>query len=82
MRSHDSAIPAGLLGAVWLAAVLAASLAAVLAASLAASPAWAGEVKVYSSRQPFLMKPLLEAFTEATGIEVKMAYTRARKKLH
>ena len=64
MRSHDSAIPAGLLGAV------------LLAAALASSPAWAGEVNVYSSRQPFLMKPLLEAFTEATGIEVKMAYMK------
>ena len=64
MRSHDSAIPAGLLGAV------------LLATSLAASPAWAGEVNVYSSRQPFLMKPLLEAFTAATGIEVNMAYMK------
>jgi iron(III) transport system substrate-binding protein len=64
MRSHDSAVPAGLLGAV------------LLATSLAASPAWAGEVNVYSSRQPFLMKPLLEAFTEATGIEVNMAYMK------
>ncbi len=68
MRSHDSAIPAGLPGAVLL--------AAALATSLAASPAWAGEVNVYASRQPFLMKPLLEAFTEATGIEVKMAYMK------
>ena len=68
MRSHNSAIPAGLPGAVLL--------AASLAASFAAPPAWAGEVNVYSSRQPFLMKPLLEAFTEATGIEVNMAYMK------
>ena len=64
MRSLNSAILAGLLGAV------------MLAAALAAPPAWAGEVNVYSSRQPFLMKPLLEAFTEATGIEVNMAYMK------
>ena len=64
MRFRDSAISAGLLGAV------------LLAAALAASPAWAGEVNIYSSRQPFLMKPLLEAFTAATGIEVNMAYMK------
>jgi hypothetical protein len=48
------------------------SLIAMLA-SAAALPAIA-EVNVYSSRQPELIDPLMDAFTEKTGIEVNLAY--------
>ncbi len=41
-----------------------------------ASSASAGEVNLYSYRQPFLMKPLLDAFTKLTGIEVNMVYLK------
>ncbi|NVO23650.1 Fe(3+) ABC transporter substrate-binding protein [Donghicola mangrovi] len=44
------------------------------AAVLAAVPAFAEEVNVYSNRQPELLQPLLDAFTEETGIDVNMAY--------
>lgn len=36
----------------------------------------AGEVKLYSERQPFLMDPLLKAFTKETGIKVRMVYLK------
>ena len=36
----------------------------------------AGEVNLYSSRQPFLMDPLLDAFTAETGIKVNMVYIK------
>ncbi len=36
----------------------------------------AEEVNLYSSRQPFLMKPLLEAFTKESGIKVNMVYLK------
>lgn len=40
-----------------------------------AAPAFAdGEVNVYSYRQPELLAPLTDAFTEATGIEVNVAH--------
>ncbi len=42
-------------------------------AAAAAMPALA-EVNVYSTRQPELIEPLMEAFTEETGIEVNLAY--------
>ena len=41
-----------------------------------AGPVAADEVNLYSSRQPFLIEPLLDAFTEATGIKVNMAYVK------
>jgi iron(III) transport system substrate-binding protein len=44
------------------------------AASGAASGA--GEVNLYSSRQPFLMKPLFDAFTKETGVKVNMVYLK------
>lgn len=43
-------------------------------AALAATPLAADEVNVYSYRQPELIAPLTDAFTEATGIEVNVAY--------
>lgn len=41
-----------------------------------ALPALAQEVNVYSHRQPELLKPLTDAFTEATGITVNAAYVK------
>ncbi|WP_417257332.1 Fe(3+) ABC transporter substrate-binding protein [Celeribacter sp.] len=42
--------------------------------SLPAVTAMAADVNVYSYRQPELIAPLTEAFTEATGINVNVAY--------
>ncbi|CUH53276.1 Fe(3+) ABC transporter substrate-binding protein [Shimia marina] len=41
-----------------------------------AVPALAEEVNVYSYRQPELIKPLTDAFTEETGIKVNVAYLK------
>ena len=41
-----------------------------------ATPVLAEEVNVYSYRQPELIKPLTDAFTEETGIEVNVAYLK------
>jgi len=58
-------------------AALAAALAALVGFGLAPLAAQAGEeVNLYSSRQPFLMKPLLDAFTTETGITVNMVYLK------
>ena len=53
-------------------------LAAVVGLSTLPSPAGAegGHVNLYSYRQPFLMKPLLDAFTRKTGIKVNMVYAK------
>jgi len=48
---------------------------AALAATLTA-PALAAEVNVYSSRQPFLVKPLFDAFTKKTGIDVNVSFLK------
>ncbi|NQV56262.1 MAG: Fe(3+) ABC transporter substrate-binding protein [Rhodospirillales bacterium] len=40
----------------------------------AVGSATAGEVNLYSERQPFLLDPLLKAFTKETGIKVRMVY--------
>ena len=50
------------------------TLMIAVAATLAAAPLAAQEVNVYSYRQPELIAPLTDAFTEATGIEVNVAY--------
>lgn len=51
--------------------------AALGAATISTATAeMAGEVNLYSSRQPFLMKPLLQAFTKETGIKVNMVYLK------
>ena len=44
-----------------------------LALIATAVPALAEEVNLYSYRQPELLAPLTEAFTEATGIDVNVA---------
>ncbi|SDJ32234.1 Fe(3+) ABC transporter substrate-binding protein [Salipiger marinus] len=49
-------------------------LGTALALLTAASPALAQEVNLYSYRQPELLQPLVDAFTEETGITVNVAY--------
>jgi iron(III) transport system substrate-binding protein len=45
----------------------------ILLLLVAISPAWGGgEVNVYSARQEVLIKPLLDKFTEQTGIKVNL----------
>ncbi len=44
-----------------------------LATSIAA-PVLADEVNVYSYRQPELLQPLMDAFTEETGVQVNVAF--------
>lgn len=39
-----------------------------------ALPAFAQEVNVYTTRQPFLIEPVMEAFTAETGIKVNLAH--------
>ena len=45
-----------------------------LALCSTALPAFAQEVNVYSTRQPFLIEPVMEAFTAETGIKVNLAH--------
>jgi len=58
------------------------SKARILCAAVAAAALWggpasaAGEVNLYSSRQPFLIDPLLKAFSGETGIKVNMVYIK------
>jgi len=52
------------------------AITALLAAALG-SPAHGVEVvNVYSYRQPFLIKPMFDAFTRETGIHVNMVYAK------
>ena len=52
------------------------SMAAVLGLSMgmAASASADGEVNIYSYRQPFLIKPMLNAFTHQTGIKTNVVF--------
>ena len=53
--------------------------AAVAASAIAFAPlpaAASGEVNIYSYRQEFLLKPLLDAFTEETGIETNVVFAK------
>lgn len=57
---------------------LVASAALAIATSTASLWANAGEeVNVYSYRQAYLIEPLLEAFTEETGIETNVVFARS-----
>jgi iron(III) transport system substrate-binding protein len=38
------------------------------------SPAFSGELNIYSHRQPFLIKPFLDAYSEATGTKMNVVY--------
>lgn len=46
------------------------------AAMAVAAPAFAQEVNVYSYRQPELIKPLMDKFTEETGIKVNVSFLK------
>jgi iron(III) transport system substrate-binding protein len=50
------------------------SLTVTVSAPQAASAAEAGEVNVYSYRQPYLINPLLKTFTAETGIKVNVIF--------
>lgn len=55
--------------------MLARLLAAVLLSGvIAGAPAQAAEVTVYTTREPGLLRPLLEAFTTATGTKVNTVF--------
>ncbi|MBF0280711.1 MAG: Fe(3+) ABC transporter substrate-binding protein [SAR324 cluster bacterium] len=55
--------------------VLKVAALAIVTVILSLTSAFAAEeVNLYSERQPFLMDPLLKAFTEETGIKVNMVY--------
>lgn len=56
-------------------AKLKTALFAATAVSVAA-PVLAEEVNIYSYRQPELIKPLTDAFTDETGIKVNVAYLK------
>ncbi|MEP1931882.1 MAG: Fe(3+) ABC transporter substrate-binding protein [Roseibium sp.] len=50
---------------------------ALTTASFAAAPAIAdGEVNIYSYRQPFLIQPLLDAYTSQTGVKANVIYAK------
>ncbi len=52
------------------------TFAVMILATVSMSSARANEVNLYSARQPFLMDPLLTAFTKETGIKVNMVYLK------
>lgn len=53
------------------------ALLTILAATILATAAKAdGEVNVYSYRQPFLIDPLLKAFTDKTGIKTNVIFAK------
>lgn len=54
---------------------LALSAAALLVASFAGQ-AFAEEVNVYSNRQDFLIKPIIDTFTQETGIDVNVVFLK------
>ena len=47
---------------------------ALLSPALAASLAQAGEVNIYSYRQPYLIEPLLKVFSQETGVKVNVIF--------
>lgn len=61
---------------VFLVALFLTGIPGMIAPPPAAEAAAAGEVNLYSYRQPFLMNPLLNAFTQETGIKVNMVYLK------
>ena len=46
----------------------------VLGTLLSVSASWAESLGIYTHRQPFLLNPILEAYTEKTGIKFKTVY--------
>lgn len=47
-----------------------------IAGSLVPAAAWSAEVNVYSYRQPFLIQPMFDAFTEQTDVKVNVVYAK------
>ncbi|QIA64184.1 extracellular solute-binding protein [Vibrio astriarenae] len=52
------------------------TLSALACASIAPSVMAAGEVNVYSYRQPFLVEPMFNEFTKETGIKVNVMFAK------
>ncbi len=50
------------------------SAAAALALAIPATAASANELNIYSHRQPFLLKPFIDAYTKKTGTKVNVVY--------
>jgi len=53
-------------------------ISTLLAAAVLTAPAvaWAAEINVYTTREPALIAPLLEAFTKATGTKVNTVFLK------
>ena len=56
--------------------ILAAVSAAALSSTIATPTLADGEVNIYSYRQPFLIEPLLNAFTEKTGVKANVIFAK------
>lgn len=56
--------------------ILFAVIAGLLAPQAAQAAQAAAEVNLYSYRQPFLIRPILNAFTKQTGIKVNVVYAK------
>jgi iron(III) transport system substrate-binding protein len=56
--------------------VSAVSAAAFLSAAFTISPALAQSINIYSSREPKLIQPVLEAFTKETGIKTNIIFAQ------
>ncbi|HXF53973.1 MAG TPA: Fe(3+) ABC transporter substrate-binding protein [Hyphomicrobiaceae bacterium] len=74
-RSTHRSIAPNRLGAAMLGALTAGL--AVLSALTMAKAQGAGQVNIYSYREPGLINPLLEAFTKKTGIKTNVVYASA-----
>jgi iron(III) transport system substrate-binding protein len=53
-----------------------AALAAAAAAVMAATPASAQELNLYTTREPGLIQPLIDAFTKSTGVKVNSIFVK------
>ena len=56
--------------------LLAAACLAITAGGVSAPAVAADELNLYSYRQPFLIKPLIDAFTEKTGTKVNIVFAK------
>ncbi|NNE83547.1 MAG: Fe(3+) ABC transporter substrate-binding protein [Alphaproteobacteria bacterium] len=59
-----------------LAGLVITGIAAASAMAAEEASLKAGEVNVYSYRQPFLVQPLFDAFTEQTGVKVNVLFAK------
>ena len=44
-----------------------------------AVPAWSSELTVYSARKEHLVKPLFDAYTKQTGVQIKYLTDKKRR---